>query len=1064
MPTASELLLNLSIQVEGEEDLKTLGEELAALEAEQFKYNKQAQQSTIITEKVEAATSRNKKEFQALRAEVGRQIASNKHSEETVQALNKVHGLLSDQIRMAQSTIMKYGQETLAANDKQKAFANTTKDLKDRLQALKDRSSDLQRSMKGSSSASAEQTLEFKRISDRARELERDADRLTKAYFNTREETNAYRKVLVGVRDVQTKLSSVFRQSDSDFARLTKRIAGINKEVNKLRSEFFESDLRAEALVDSNTDLAEANKIVEEENKRNIEVMKVHRGLLRDLREEVDALSASQELTAQESQKLSTQLNSATQNAGVSQRALQNLNATFGTSTQVKNRATQALISFSQGLQDAPQFTFGFAAGIRAIANNMTQFQQLTTLLGDSIAQTTGKTATFGQKLRALLAALKGPAGGLILFTAITSAVTVFSAMMSKARKETEGLATSLDDLTSTLTGYQSTLGADEFGVDNLMLQKAALEDIQSVYEGQLRAVQQIKRESNIFQRSLEGTLRLLSGVLGPAGISLAPTQISAEQFEGIGFGPAEAKQIEGFTQEQQRAVLALRESRDALEDQLQQVGLSTKEIDELGKTVNQLNNQIEINNRLSALRPLGQRIAELGKQAKLLELDVEFGEISIEQAERMVALLEQQKREAKEQVDATRNNIQTLNLVPTRKYQGFHTSITDIANAFNESGMTADDFRTTEAELNAELADGVAFVSRLSANIEIFKNILNEANNERQRELDLEREKQLLTVDTQTLLALTIAEGIEDERQRANAVFEIELASLKRRTALRQGVSEADIKMDEQYVNELARLRISLHNTLLGIQQEELEALENEAEEKRRIAERERDGEIKRREESLKLDREHADLRLSIERQLANSRMQVNQMLVTSLQSSFSALFGQNKAVALLNLAVEKGLAIAKVIADSRENAAELEAESVKLATIGAAYSLTLNPLASQYYAASATAKAGAVKTLAVGKKNAAKIAAIGLLQGAGALSGGGGGGGAAGAGASGSRFGMKTVEGEQRFRTPQYQPSRAEDSRGAETTVQIMADRKQLYALVNKGQQEYNSIRATT
>jgi len=886
MPTASDLLLNLSIQVEGEEGLKTLGDELKALEAEQFKYNKQAQQGTVITEKVEAATRENKKEFQRIRAEIGKQILSNKHSEETVQDLNKAHGLLSDQIRMAQSTIMKYGQETIQASEKQQEFANTSKALRSRLQAIKDRTSDLQRSLKGSSEATSAQALEFKRVSDRAKELERDAEKLTKKFGNNREETNAYRKVLVDVKSVQDKLNNTFRQSNSDFSRLSGEISGINKEVNRLRNEFFESDLRAKELESSTMTLAEANEEVDKQNKRNIETMKTQRQMLRELRNEVDVLTKSNTLSAAESEKLSKQLNSATQNAGTSQRTLQDLNGTFGTSTQVQNRATQALISFSQGLQDAPQFAFGFSAGVRAIANNMTQFKQLTSLLGQSIEQTTGETATFGQKLKALFAALKGPAGGLLLVTAITTAITFFTARMSKAKKEAEGLSTSIDDLTSTLTGYQSTLGSDEFGVDNLMLQKEALEDIQSSYQQQLKTFEKISEESDVLDKTLERvgtgaqkTLKFLTDLAGLPGVELAPIKITQEQFEDLGFSEEEARRFEKFTIEQQTGVLALRESRRALEEQARQVGVSVDEFDELETKVTQLNNQIEINNRLASLRPLGERIQELNKQASILQIRSDFGEISVEQAQREMDAMKEERRSAKEALEtalARQSVIEQISEAEERfappLISPIHTGV--VKNLNQEYGNTVDvldplssitdrynqrvldlglgfgvllspinNAKTSVAELTSTQADNKAIIDETTAIIEIFEQVLSSANDERQRELELEREKQMLTVDTQTKLALSFARQIEDEREKATTIFNVEKAALDRRTALRQGVAVQDIEHDEQYTNQLVDLRIRLNQRLRQIDQqnadEQAENAEQQAQREEELAKR---------------------------------------------------------------------------------------------------------------------------------------------------------------------------------------------------------------------------------
>jgi hypothetical protein len=206
-----------------------------------------------------------------------------------------------------------------------------------------------------------------------------------------------------------------------------------------------------------------------------------------------------------------------------------------------------------------------------------------------------------------------------------------------------------------------------------------------------------------------------------------------------------------------------------------------------------------------------------------------------------------------------------------------------------------------------------------------------------------------------------------------------------------------------------------------------------------------------------IEAEKEHASLKLSIEQQLSQSRQEVNQQLVTSLQSSFSAIFGQNKAVALLNLAVEKGLAIAKVMADSREKAGELQAEAAALRTKGAIAGMTGNPVQSgQFFAAAATATAGAVKTMAVGKKNAAKIAAIGLLQGAGALSGGGGGGATGGGGSSASSTQQQQGPPVGFSEGSTFMPTSRQYTQPVQVKITNTVDRNGIYSMINDVEQE--------
>jgi len=89
-------------------------------------------------------------------------------------------------------------------------------------------------------------------------------------------------------------------------------------------------------------------------------------------------------------------------------------------------------------------------------------------------------------------------------------------------------------------------------------------------------------------------------------------------------------------------------------------------------------------------------------------------------------------------------------------------------------------------------------------------------------------------------------------------------------------------------------------------------------------------------------------------------------------------------------------------------------------------------------------------------------------LLQGISAVSGGGGGGGAGGGGAAGgagasdggSSFGANFQDVKQ---GPQFMPRDGAVSAVSGIRVDILADRKQLYAIVRQGEEEYRSIKAS-
>jgi len=104
----------------------------------------------------------------------------------------------------------------------------------------------------------------------------------------------------------------------------------------------------------------------------------------------------------------------------------------------------------------------------------------------------------------------------------------------------------------------------------------------------------------------------------------------------------------------------------------------------------------------------------------------------------------------------------------------------------------------------------------------------------------------------------------------------------------------------------------------------------------------------------------------------------------------------------------------------------------------------------------------AGIPAALAVAAQTAATIKQMQQVQPGSAEPIGADGGGAA---ASSPSFGfqMSQVEGPQTFRTPGYTPMARSEAGVAATNVQILASRKQLYAVVKKGEEEYRNIKAT-
>lgn len=1050
MPTASELLLNLSIQVEGEEGLKTLGQELAALEAEQFKYNKQAQQSTVITEKVEAATLRNTKEFQALRAEVGRQIASNKHNEETVQALNKAHGLLSDQVRMAQATVAKYGQETQTNSDRQKILSDNLAGLSSRLDAVKTRARDLQTQMRSGGEMSQAQADEFRRVSDRAKELEKDAEKLTKAFGNNREETNAYRKILVDTRAVQSRLSSTMDKSQGTFAQLSGRIQQVNQSVNKLKNEFFESDLRAKELAEGNMTLAEANRVVEQENKSMTEVMQVHREVLRGMRDDLEALVQANEITRDEFNKLDKQLSSATVNAGTSQRAIQNLSKAFGSSAQVQNRATQALISFSQGLQDSPQFMLSAGAGFRAISNNMTQFQHMVTLLNESVKEANGGTATFGMTAKALAKGIIGPAGMMIAFTAVTTAIAFYTANLDRAKRKTKELSEETGSFIDKLNSLRKPLFADVFGTDELIFRsadiKAFLSDISSLQQDVVSA--KFDRRSPLL---LFASGRVLEG------FSTFQTQLDI-LIEGYGerLPEAIAKSFPlppNLYAPFRQSVKAQREELSSLENALEsfvnKYGLTTKEANKLRDELESVNAQVKVNNFLLENSPLAQEIELRRRQLSVLELEAEHGVLTVGRANRERAALQGLNKERAESIFRLNGIVQS----ETETDEARETARVRLGelNAMYSETAAVIDFLTSFIDSNTESTEANNEALRDQYYFrEQARQQAKEINREAQRGLDILGVESIPLARARAAELLKIKQDAAMEEGRTMLEQQLLLAQARREydETIRQ-LDEEEIKRAEDKRDRVAKANHELN--MIRIRQtkdgsEELEAL-YQSELKFLFQQFYNDETMLYEEYELKktqLAEKYANLRAQFQQDESNSIFNSLQMGLQQVSQVFNAL---NQ--------------LSNTRAQVSEAAAKKEFETQKKL----AYATAIVNAASAAVGVLKDEKGEAFKRIlgmtAILAAAGAQIATIRRQKF-----------GYGGEVPSTTGFQMSQVEGPQTFRTPggagaagaspAYVPRDPSTTMAQNVEVSILADRKNLYSIVKKGQEEYESIQA--
>jgi len=142
------------------------------------------------------------------------------------------------------------------------------------------------------------------------------------------------------------------------------------------------------------------------------------------------------------------------------------MNASFSTANQV-------LFSFSDGIQDASQFSYGFASGMRAVGNNIGFTGELFANLNRRVQEYNeihGPAAT--SITRELRNSFRGPAGILLGLNLAITAFTVVSREIEKYKKRADEAKGSSDDFAKSIdaiTGSLQSFGAfedDVFGIE----------------------------------------------------------------------------------------------------------------------------------------------------------------------------------------------------------------------------------------------------------------------------------------------------------------------------------------------------------------------------------------------------------------------------------------------------------------------------------------------------------------------------------------------------------------------------------------------------------------------
>jgi hypothetical protein len=310
----------------------------------------------------------------------------------------------------------------------------------------------------------------------------------------------------------------------------------------------------------------------------------------------LEAIANSTESTTQEQLKARTAISqligvydragNASQTYAANQRILAETMETVGNETRRMNASfstsNQVLFSFSDGIQDASQFSYGFASGMRAIGNNIGFTGELFANLNRRVQeynQTHGPNATsVTQELRN---SLRGPAGILLALNLAITAFTVVSREIEKYKKRTEeaekssyDFAKSVDAITGALQSF-GVFEGDVFGVERTSV---ALEIVNN---------QLSKARESFFdeedQSALNNAIREQSSLL--QFISVNGERVKNQRYEELEAEIAilQAKKNSSMTQEQ---IDALTQKQTELQVELGvQIGVANNERVKAAKT-----------------------------------------------------------------------------------------------------------------------------------------------------------------------------------------------------------------------------------------------------------------------------------------------------------------------------------------------------------------------------------------------------------------------------------------------------------------------------------------------
>jgi chromosome segregation ATPase len=335
-----------------------------------------------------------------------------------------------------------------------------------------------------------------------------------------------------------------------------------------------------------NLDKGSLGKIVEPSAEREV----------KDLEQQVRQLEEALERAGNESGNFNKKFKGTTKQAGANNKAFSSTN--------------QLLFSFSDGVQDAAQFSQGLAQGMRAIGNNIGFTAELFANLTTRVSQynkNLSKIEVAQGKQKTVLGELKNSffsAGGALLV--LNAALTAGQFLFNRLEKDTKKSVTAIRDFVDEASSLRDIGGFDFLGIKQI--------------ERQIDLIDEFVKDFGDFEKALE--------VSGKASLKFQGTVTST------------GRVISSLTDKQRKSKQEFAAANKTVNDLRKRFqGLSDDQLKELVKQFKDLNAQLVLNKTLFEMDELAQFIDAQSSATQETLLLVDAGL-------RSVAFLEQRRND----------------------------------------------------------------------------------------------------------------------------------------------------------------------------------------------------------------------------------------------------------------------------------------------------------------------------------------------------------------------------------------------------------------------------------